>query len=186
MIDASPSGVICSTSSLDELRECRVCSLEKLSREFGSEGAVCRRCRSDAERLRRRRKRLRTTARGVRQLAQAEDIPQIHAAASRLVKRFPPQRLAEMFQQLLTAAKPASTVIAHTLLGVLKFRLLAESLPTKIELPETLEAKKRALARELSLFVLENPHTVSGLLTELGWKVEPPEASEHCTADHAA
>ncbi len=90
-----------------------------------------------------------------------------------------------MFQQLLTAAKPASPVIAHTLLGVLKFRLLAESLPTKIELPETLEAKKRALARELSVFVLENPHTVSGLLVELGWKVEPPEASEHRTADHA-
>lgn len=178
MFANSPTGTICSTTTPAELRRCRVCSLEKPAREYSDSGTACRRCRSEAERLRRRRKRLRATSDAARRLVQAEDIASIQAVASKLSQRFTPRRLAELFEQLLTAAKPASTAVGHTIVAILKLQTLAESLPPNLEPTDSLESTKRALAKELSLFVLEHPTTAAGLLRELGWRVAPPDTSQ--------
>ena len=166
----------CSTTTAVELRQCDVCTLEKPPREYSRNGTTCRRCRSEAERLRRRRKRLSATSRAARQFVQAEDIASIQRVASRLSQRFTSRRLAESFEQLLTTSKPASPAVGHTIVAILKIQTLAESVSANFELPATIEAKQRALARELSLFVLERPDSAAELLREIGWRVEPPES----------
>ncbi len=176
MIENSPSMTTCTTTATVELRQCQCCSLPKPAREYSGSGTTCRRCRSETERLRRRHKRLRTTSCAARQLVQAEDIASIQAVASRLSQRFTPRRLVESFEQLLAAGKPASLAVANAIVGILKIRTLAESVSAKLELPTTIEAQQRALARELSLFVLERPDSAAELLREIGWQVEPPES----------
>lgn len=175
MFANSPTRTICSTTPLTELRKCRVCSLEKSACEYSGSVTDCRRCRSEAERLRRRRKRLRAASDAARQLVQAEDIASIQAVASKLTERFGPRRLAALFQELLVTARPGSSAVANGIIGVLRLQLLAESLSANLEPTDSLESTKRALARELTGFVLEHPHTAAGLLRELGWRVEPPE-----------
>lgn len=173
------------TTTATELKRCDCCAIEKpLSefrlrrREFADRAADCRRCHADAERHRRFRKRARKFVHSARQIAQADDVARIRQLASRLLEKLgSPRRVADQYHQIIQAklaTDPASPDAATMLLGILRLNVLSKSLTTTEPLPETLDAKRAALGREFSKFILEKPGEIAELLCEIGWTAIPP------------
>ncbi len=168
-----------------EMRRCVCCGLEKPTEQFRlrrrgmpDRAVECRRCHSDAERTRRRRHRARKIQRVTRQIVLADDLDQIHRLASHLLEKFGGvKRLTTLYHSVLEAARavnPASPTVAAMLMAVVRLQVLSESLTSNEPLPDSLEDKRKALGREFSKFILEHPEDIAALLSEVGWRVQPP------------
>ena len=108
----------------------------------------------------------------------ADDLDQIHRLASHLLEKFGGvKRLTTLYHSVLEAARavnPASPTVAAMLMAVMRLQVLSESLTSEESLPNSLEDKRKALGREFSKFILENPHEIASLLAEVGWRVDSP------------
>jgi hypothetical protein len=86
--------------------------------------------------------------------------------------------------QSALANHPTSPATAMLLLAVLKLKVVSESIPTNDPRPESLERLHSELTREITSLIMSRPEELATLMREVGWKVQPPEASEQPNADN--
>jgi len=148
----------------------------------------CNSChaRSETKRMsfKRQARRDRLIGRTVRAISQSDDLVDVRRLVLLLLDRLGgPRQLARNLTEVLDSAKSRPAIVAHSMLAVMKLKLLVEAHPAPIETPAMLEGRRAMLRREFSDFLVkqvhERPEELAELLRAAGWQVERPETSRH-------
>ncbi len=178
---------------MPNFKTCDTCGIDRPETQFRwrrvgvTRHSDCNVCHLESEKARQRRvrqeRRDRKLSRGCSAIAQADDLHDVIRLSRILLQGFNGSRgLANRFSTLVNASPPASPFVAHAIVSILKLQAVAELLAPEPQLPATLEAKRAALAREFSAFLLEQlherPQEFADLLAAAGWTCQPPQARD--------